>query len=83
MTPQRTRERHAANRQMRSEFERRIITARDALTVAREELHVACHAVTETERVLLERRIAREQAAMRLARLADALESLECASDKR
>lgn len=83
MTPLRSRERQAASRQMRGEIERRIITTRADLVTAREELHAACHAVTEAERVLLERRIEREQAAMRLARLADTLESLERAMDKR
>jgi hypothetical protein len=82
MTPLRTRERHATTRHERSEIERRIAQARETLAIAREQLHAACHAVTEAERALMERRVEREQAALRLARLADALEGLECAPDK-
>jgi hypothetical protein len=82
MTPLRTRERRTTTRQERSEIERRIVNARETLAIAREQLHAACHAVTEAERAVLERRIEREQAALRLARLADALESLERALEK-
>ncbi|MFI5272412.1 MAG: hypothetical protein ACHQ4H_05180 [Ktedonobacterales bacterium] len=83
MTPLRTHERRAVAQRERSEIERRIVHARETLAAAREQLHAACHAVTEAEHTLLERRIEREQAALRLARLADALESLERTLDKR
>ncbi len=82
MTSLRARERHASTCQLRSDIERRVIVAREILAKARDDFHAACRAVTEAERVLLERRIEREQAATKLARLADALESLERTLDK-
>jgi hypothetical protein len=77
MTPLRTRERQVAEQQARGEIERRIVQARATLAAARVEFHAACHAVSEAERALLQRRVEREQAALQLARLADMLEGLE------
>jgi hypothetical protein len=56
---------------------------RQQVAAARDAFHAACHAVTEAEQTLAQRRIEREQAALLLARLADALESLELALDER
>lgn len=71
----------AVHRLSRSNLERRIVSARQHILVARARLHMACRAVTTAEQVLLVCRLEREDAALRLARLADMLESLEQALD--
>ena len=83
MTSLCTREQMSATRQRRGDIERRVASAREKVAVARDAFHAACHAVTEAEQMLAQRRIEREHAAIRLARLADALESLERALDER
>lgn len=75
------RQAHAVNRVDVVELEQRITRAREELDLARARLHGACRAVTAAEHALLAWREEREEAALRLARLADELERLEGALD--
>lgn len=58
-------------------LERRIGQARQHIARARADFHAVCRAVAEAERALCTLRLEREEAALRLARLAEILESLE------
>jgi septal ring factor EnvC (AmiA/AmiB activator) len=60
-----------------AELERRIMRTRQQLGTVRAELHQASVAVSTAERAMLARRTEREEIALRLARLAELLESLE------
>lgn len=61
----------------RTELERRLARACDELQRARCQLHHTHEAVLAAEEVLLARRLAWEAAALRVAELADIVESLE------
>ena len=81
MSSVRTNNRLALHQMGRVELERRAARLRQHIVVARARLHRACEEVTAAERVLLARRLEREEVALRLARLADVLECLERAQD--
>lgn len=68
---------HIAHHAGQAALERRIAQARQQIAGARVDFHAASRAVAEAERTLCTLRMEREEAALRLARLAEILESLE------
>lgn len=60
-----------------SALDRRIAQMRQQIADARAHFHATCRAVTEAEQALCTIRMEREKAALRLAQLAEILESLE------
>lgn len=77
MASLRTHDRRISHGMVPDELERRIAQTRQQLKLARSQFHTACMALTAAERELLALRVAREEAALHVARLADVLESLE------
>jgi hypothetical protein len=76
-TKREQRPRHPAGDACQEEVRRRLVHALEQLWQARCALHVACKAVTAAEADLLLKRQERERVALRVAELADLVETLE------